>query len=90
MTNIFVAFICLKAYQFSNFINEFSFFIPKEELKKNNMKFNTRELSKLDHMELIKYLDRLDKNKIDRKKLSEEIQESLSIRNNNKTTSHKI
>jgi hypothetical protein len=90
MTNFFFGFLCLKAFQFSYYINEFSFFIPKEELRKNNMTFNTRELSKLDHMELIKYLDRLDKNKIDRQKISKGIEESLSSRYNNETSSDKI
>ena len=78
LTNTLMLFVCLKAYQLTLFMNEFSYFIPKEELKKNNMKFNTRELSKLDQLELIQYLDRLDTNKIDRQSIKHGIEESIN------------
>ncbi len=67
LTNILIFFICLKGYQLSRYMNEFSYFIPKEELSRQNMRFNQKELSQLDKKELFDFLDKLDRKKIDRK-----------------------
>lgn len=67
LTNIFIFFICLKGYQLSRYMNEFSYFIPKEELNRQNMRFNHKQLSQMDKKELFDFLDKLDKKKIERK-----------------------
>ena len=66
LTNILIFFICLKGYQLSRFMSEFSYFIPKEELKSQNMIFNQKELSQMDKKELFDFLDKLDRKKIER------------------------
>jgi len=72
ITNITILFICLKAYQFTRYINEFSYFIPKEELNRNNIKFKKTELSQMEKKELFEFLDQLEKKKIDRKNAKQE------------------
>ena len=53
-TNILVIFAIVKMIQFSKYMSEFSYFIPKEELERNNMKFNKKGLSQMEKEELFK------------------------------------
>lgn len=83
LTNIFIFFICLKGYQLSRYMNEFAYFIPKEELSRQNMRFNQKELSQMDKKELFDFLDKLDRKKIERKGSKEnDFQKNLNIYNN--------
>lgn len=83
VTNIFIFFICLKGYQLSLYINEFSYFIPKEELVKQNMRFSKKELSQMDKKELFDFLDKLDRKKIERKNsIENNFQTNLNNYNN--------
>lgn len=80
-TNVLILFICLKAFQLSRYLNEFSYFIPKEELQRNNLRFVRKELSQMEKQELIDYLDKLDRKKIERRNSKPQIFEGNNIDN---------